>query len=117
MITAAAAKHASDIHVEPQSSDMVIRFRIDGLLREYQRVPRSLQNTVASRIKILSDMDISERRAPQDGRFLVKIGDRRIDLPVSTLPTQHVEKGVLRLLESSAPQANCTSLVIPPFLE
>ncbi len=117
MIKAAAAKGASDIHVEPQTSDLAIRFRVDGLLREYQRVPRSLQNTVASRIKILSDMDISERRAPQDGRFLVKIGDRRIDLRVSTLPTQHGEKVVLRLLESSAAQANFSSLGIPPFLE
>jgi len=117
MITAAAAKHASDIHVEPQSADMVIRFRIDGLLREYERVPRSLQNTVASRIKILSDMDISERRAPQDGRFLVRIGSRRIDMRVSTLPTQFGEKVVMRLLESDVPQGTFASLGIPAWID
>jgi type IV pilus assembly protein PilB len=117
MIKAAATKLASDIHVEPQSSDMVIRFRIDGLLREYQRVPRSLQNTVASRIKILSDMDISERRAPQDGRFLVRIGNRRIDMRVSTLPTQFGEKVVMRLLESDVPQGTFASLGIPAWID
>ena len=117
MIKAAAAKHASDIHVEPQSTDMVIRFRIDGLLREYERVPRSLQNTVASRIKILSDMDISERRAPQDGRFLVRIGSRRIDMRVSTLPTQFGEKVVMRLLESDVPQGTFASLGIPAWID
>ena len=117
MIKAAAAKRASDIHVEPQSADMAIRFRVDGLLREYQRVPRHLQNTVASRIKILSDMDISERRAPQDGRFLVRIGDQRLDLRVSTLPTQYGEKVVMRLLNSDAPQSTFKSLGIPPWIE
>jgi type IV pilus assembly protein PilB len=113
----AAGRKASDIHIEPQTSDMVIRFRIDGMLREYQRVSRHLQNTVTSRIKILSDMDISERRAPQDGRFLVKIGERRIDLRVSTLPTQYGEKVVLRLLESSAPQETFSKLGLPPAME
>jgi type IV pilus assembly protein PilB len=117
MITAAAAKHASDVHVEPQSSDMVIRFRVDGLLREYQRVPRNLQNTVTSRIKILSDLDISERRLPQDGRFLVRIGSRRIDLRVSTLPTQFGEKVALRLLDSLAPQGSFASLGMPVWIE
>jgi len=117
MIQAAAAKRASDIHIEPQSADMAIRFRVDGLLREYQRVPRNLQHTVASRIKILSDMDISERRAPQDGRFLVRIGARRIDLRVSTLPTQYGEKVVMRLLESDAPQGTFASLGIPPWID
>jgi type IV pilus assembly protein PilB len=117
MIQAAAAKRASDIHIEPQSADMAIRFRVDGLLREYQRVPRNLQHTVASRIKILSDMDISERRAPQDGRFLVRIGARRIDLRVSTLPTQYGEKVVMRLLESDAPQGTFASLGMPPWID
>jgi type IV pilus assembly protein PilB len=117
MIREAAARKASDIHIEPQTSDMVIRFRVDGLLREHQRVSRHLQHTVTSRIKILSDMDISERRAPQDGRFLVKIGDRRIDLRVSSLPTQYGEKVVLRLLESSAPQETFSNLGMPPVIE
>jgi type IV pilus assembly protein PilB len=113
-ITAAATKQASDIHIEPQATDTVIRLRIDGMLRDYQRIPRSLQNSVVSRIKILSDMDIAERRAPQDGRFLVKIQGRKVDLRVSTLPTQYGEKVVMRLLESNAPLQNFGTLGIPP---
>lgn len=115
MIKTAAAKRASDIHIEPQASDTSIRFRVDGILREYQRIPRALQNTVASRIKILSDMDISERRLPQDGRFLVRIEDRRIDLRISTLPTQYGEKVVLRLLESSLPNQDFSKLGFSPW--
>jgi len=113
-ITAAALKQASDIHIEPQVTDTVIRLRIDGMLRDFQRIPRSIQNSVVSRIKILSDMDIAERRAPQDGRFLVKISGRRVDLRVSTLPTQYGEKVVMRLLESDAPLQNFSTLGIPP---
>ena len=113
-INAAATKGASDIHIEPQVTDTVIRLRVDGMLRDYQRIPRSLQNSVVSRIKILSDMDIAERRAPQDGRFLVKILGRKVDLRVSTLPTQYGEKVVMRLLESNAPLQNFGMLGIPP---
>jgi type IV pilus assembly protein PilB len=113
MIKAAAGKQASDIHIEPQQGETAVRFRVDGILREYQRIPRLLQNQVASRIKILSDMNIAERRAPQDGRFVVKINGRRIDLRVSTLPTQYGEKVVLRLLESEAPTKEFGALGIP----
>src|SRR6202142_2636045 len=113
-ITAAASKGASDIHIEPQVTDTVVRLRVDGMLRDYQRIPRSLQNSVVSRIKILSDMDIAERRAPQDGRFLGKILGRKVDLRVSTLPTQYGEKVVMRLLESNAPLQNFGMLGIPP---
>ncbi|HEV1993785.1 MAG TPA: GspE/PulE family protein [Candidatus Acidoferrum sp.] len=113
MIKAAVDKGASDIHVEPQSEDTAIRFRVDGMLREYLRVPRNLQNTVASRIKILADMDISERRASQDGRFLVRLAGRRIDLRISTLPTQYGEKVVMRLLESEAPSQDFEKLGFP----
>jgi type IV pilus assembly protein PilB len=117
MIKAAAERRASDIHIEPHSDDTAIRFRVDGMLREYQRVPKALQNSVASRIKILSDMDIAERRAPQDGRFLVKIGGRRIDLRVSTLPTQYGEKVVMRLLEGDAPLQDLAKLGFPLWIE
>ena len=117
MIKAAAERRASDIHIEPHSDDTAIRFRVDGMLREYQRVPKALQNSVASRIKILSDMDIAERRAPQDGRFLVKIGGRRIDLRVSTLPTQYGEKVVMRLLEGDAPLQDLAKLGFPQWIE
>ncbi|MGH9735933.1 MAG: ATPase, T2SS/T4P/T4SS family [Candidatus Acidiferrales bacterium] len=112
-IAAASAKGASDIHIEPQSSEMVVRLRIDGMLREFQRIPRNLQNSVISRIKILADMDIAERRAPQDGRFLVRIAGRKVDLRVSTLPTQNGEKVVMRLLESDAPSQDLSNLGIP----
>lgn len=114
MIRAAAAKLASDIHIEPQAGETSVRFRVDGILREFQRIPRALQHQVVSRLKILSDMDIAERRNPQDGRFVVKINARRIDLRVSTLPTQYGEKVVLRLLETSAPGQDLKALGIPP---
>jgi type IV pilus assembly protein PilB len=113
MIKAAVTKKASDIHIEPQQSDTAVRFRVDGILRDHQRIPRILQNTVASRVKILSDMDIAERRNPQDGRFLVKIDGRRVDLRVSTLPTQYGEKVVMRLLEGESPLKDFPSLGIP----
>jgi type IV pilus assembly protein PilB len=113
MIKAAAAKHASDIHIEPQQADTAVRFRVDGILRDFQRIPRALQNQVASRVKILSDLDIAERRTPQDGRFVVKISGRRIDLRVSTLPTQYGEKVVMRLLESEAPTKDFAALGLP----
>ncbi|HKV24417.1 MAG TPA: ATPase, T2SS/T4P/T4SS family [Candidatus Acidoferrum sp.] len=113
MIKAAVTKKASDIHVEPQQNDTAVRFRVDGILRDFQRIPRALQNTVASRVKILSDMDIAERRTPQDGRFLVKISGRRVDIRVSTLPTQYGEKVVMRLLEGESPLKGFEELGIP----
>jgi len=116
MIRAAAAKKASDIHIEPQITETSIRLRVDGILREYQRIPRALQNSVTSRIKIISDMDIAERRAPQDGRFLVKISGRRLDLRVSTLPTQYGEKVVMRLLETDAPMQDLSALGFPDWI-
>jgi len=103
IIQKAMEKQASDIHIEPQATTTVIRIRVDGVLRELESAPRAVQNSLISRIKILADMDIGERRAPQDGRFTVAIGGRRVDLRVSTLPTQYGEKVVMRLLEASAP--------------
>ena len=103
VIAAANSERASDIHIDPQAGDTVIRIRVDGMLRELQRIPRTLQNSLVSRIKILSDMDIAERRAPQDGRFLVQMAKKKFDLRVSTLPTQYGEKVVMRLLEPHAP--------------
>jgi type II secretory ATPase GspE/PulE/Tfp pilus assembly ATPase PilB-like protein len=113
MIKAAIAKKASDIHIEPQQHDTAVRFRVDGILRDFQRIPRVLQNTVASRVKILSDMNIADRRAPQDGRFLVKVAGRRVDLRVSTLPTQYGEKVVMRLLEGESPLRDFAELGLP----
>jgi type IV pilus assembly protein PilB len=114
IIGAAVTKGASDIHIEPQTNDTIVRLRVDGLLRDLQRVPRSLQFAVVSRIKILADMDIAERRNSQDGRFLVKTAGRKIDLRVSTLPTQHGEKVVMRLLESEAPLQDFSNLGFAP---
>lgn len=113
MIRAAVSRRASDIHIEPQAAETSVRLRIDGLLRDFERIPRALQSSVASRIKILSDMDIGERRTPHDGRFLVKIQGRRLDLRVSTLPTQYGEKVVMRLLEADAPLHDFSALSFP----
>jgi type IV pilus assembly protein PilB len=109
----AMAKHASDIHIEPRAAETGVRIRVDGVLRDLQSIPRNLQTSLISRIKILCDMDISERRTPQDGRFMVSLGSRQIDLRVSSLPTQYGEKVVIRLLETSAPLSSFADLGIP----
>jgi type IV pilus assembly protein PilB len=113
IIQKAMAKQASDIHIEPQATLTIVRIRVDGVLRELDSIPRNLQNSLVSRIKILSDMDIGERRAPQDGRFMVAVGTRKMDMRVSTLPTQYGEKVVMRLLETSAPLLSFSDLGIP----
>jgi type IV pilus assembly protein PilB len=116
IIQVAIAKHASDIHVEPQATCTAIRIRVDGVLRELETVPLNIQNSLISRLKILADMDIGERRAPQDGRFMVAIGKSRVDMRVSTLPTQYGEKVVIRLLEATAPISSFGELGLPPNL-
>lgn len=103
IIQKALDKQASDIHIEPQATATAVRIRVDGVLRELENVPRGVQNSLVSRIKILSDMDIGERRTPQDGRFMVALGQRKVDIRVSSLPTQYGEKVVMRLLDASAP--------------
>jgi len=112
-IQAAVAKGASDVHIEPQSNETAIRIRVDGVLRDFKSVPRAIQNSLISRIKILADMDIAERRTPQDGRFMVNLGQRQIDLRVSTLPTQYGEKIVMRLLDSSAQMVSFSDVGMP----
>ncbi|MBO4418858.1 MAG: Flp pilus assembly complex ATPase component TadA [Oscillospiraceae bacterium] len=94
-------ERASDIHMEPRETDLRVRMRIDGVMREILTVPKELQNSVISRIKVMSSMDISERRIPQDGRFNVRVRNKDIDLRVSTLPTVYGEKVVMRLLDKS----------------
>jgi type IV pilus assembly protein PilB len=117
VIMAASAKHASDIHIEPQVDGVVVRIRVDGVLRDLQRVPAALQNSFISRIKILADMDIAERRNPQDGRFLVKMGTQQIDMRVSSLPTQYGEKIVMRLLNPGETVRGFAELGLPPAVE
>lgn len=114
IVSAAAQKKASDIHVEPQALGTIIRVRVDGMLRELARIPPELQNSLISRIKILSNMDISERRTPQDGRFLVQIGTRHVDLRVSSLPTHYGEKIVMRLLDPAATRVEFVDLGFSP---
>jgi len=92
---------ASDIHIEPQEFKTRVRYRIDGILYEKLSLPRSLHESFVSRIKILAQMRIDERRLPQDGRFTFKIGDQEVDLRVSSLPTVHGEKMVMRLLKKT----------------
>ncbi len=92
---------ASDVHIEPQIGDTRVRYRVDGILQERLALPAGLREAVVSRIKILSDMKIDEKRIPQDGRFNFKMGSQEVDLRVSTLPTVHGEKIVMRLLKKS----------------
>ncbi len=99
LINQAVNDRASDIHVEPTETDLRIRFRIDGVLHEVMRSPRSIQNGVISRLKVMADINIAERRIPQDGRIGIKIGGRPIDLRVATLPTVYGEKIVMRILD------------------
>ncbi len=93
-------KGASDIHIEPQEKDVVVRYRIDGVLRVFQRFPKRLKDAIVARIKIMANLDISERRKPQDGRIRLVIERRKIDLRVSTLPTIYGEKIVMRIQEA-----------------
>ena len=95
-------ERASDIHIEPDEGVLRIRYRVDGLLREGMRPPLQMHAAVVSRIKIMADLDISVRRAPQDGRMRVMMDNRLIDLRVSILPTYHGEKVVIRVLDKEA---------------
>jgi type IV pilus assembly protein PilB len=97
----AANEGASDIHFEPGEDDMRVRFRVDGVLREAARVPKKMVSGVVSRLKIMSDMDIAEKRVPQDGRVSVNVEDRRVDLRIVTLPTQRGEGAAIRILDKS----------------
>ena len=109
----AVKTNASDVHIEPALHDLQVRMRVDGVLREYTRIPKWLHGPVVSRLKILAKLDIAERRLPQDGRVNVLYQGRSIDLRVSTLPTQFGEKMVLRVLGGmSAP--SITSLGLSP---
>ena len=97
----AITERASDIHLEPRENVMQVRMRIDGLMRDILTVPKDVQASVISRIKIMSSLNIAEHRVPQDGRFNVRIKDKDIDLRISTLPTVYGEKVVARLLDKS----------------
>ncbi len=110
IIGRAINERASDIHIEPGERELRIRFRIDGVLHEVMSTPRSISNAVVSRIKIMSDLDISERRLPQDGRVGLRVGGRPVDLRVATLPSIHGEKVVMRILDKGASVASLEDL-------
>ena len=101
VLARAADEGASDIHFEPQARDLLIRFRHDGVLHEIMTIPKRLQAGVISRLKIMADLDIAERRIPQDGRIGLTVGGRPIDMRVASLPTVYGEKIVIRLLDRS----------------
>ncbi|MFZ7087328.1 GspE/PulE family protein [Curtobacterium sp. RRHDQ10] len=101
LVSQAIQDHASDIHIEPGEHEVRVRYRIDGVLHEMTPAPKNIQNGVISRLKIMSDIDIAERRKPQDGRMSVRHGGRQIDLRVATLPTVWGEKVVMRILDNT----------------
>src|SRR3990172_4162288 len=102
MIAQAVREGASDIHIEPDAEVLRIRYRVDGLLHEVMTPPRHLQAGVPSRIKIMADLDIAEKRVPQDGRIQMKVGEKDIDIRLATLPTIFGEKIVMRLLDKGS---------------
>ncbi|TFD50764.1 type II secretion system protein GspE [Cryobacterium sp. Hh11] len=110
LVSQAIQDRASDIHIEPAEHSLGVRYRIDGVLHAMQRAPKSIQNGVISRLKIMSDIDISERRKPQDGRMSVSHGGRKIDLRVATLPTVWGEKIVMRILDNSSTKLSLRDL-------
>ena len=102
LITQAVQDRASDIHIEPQEKDLRVRYRIDGVLHEVMRPAKNVQSAILSRLKIMGEMDIAERRLPQDGRVGLVVGGKAIDLRVASLPTVHGEKIVMRILDKSS---------------
>ncbi len=114
IISSAIKAHASDIHIEPTYKDTKVRFRIDGVLHAQPSPPKKFHNAIVSRLKIMSTLDISERRLPQDGRTKLKIDDREIDLRVSILPCGPGEKVVMRILDSSGLKLRLEDLGMEP---
>jgi type IV pilus assembly protein PilB len=106
----AVEERASDLHIEPQDRDLVVRLRIDGLLQEVQRLPKWTQGALVSRIKVLANLDIAEKRQPQDGRLVVDIEGRRVDMRVSTLPITNGEKIVIRIVDQNGISVGITDL-------
>ncbi|MGA2322692.1 MAG: ATPase, T2SS/T4P/T4SS family [Sedimentisphaerales bacterium] len=116
LLSQAVKSRASDVHIEPQEKSMMIRMRIDGILRDMVPPARNMQNAVLTRIKILSNLDIAERRLPQDGRLKIRASNRDIDVRVSTLPTIYGEKIVMRILDTAGASHNLDKLGIEPQL-
>lgn len=113
IITDAIRRNASDIHIETYEKRIRVRYRVDGLLQEMAPLPFKYRAAIVSRIKIMADLDISERRLPQDGRIKVKVGDRAIDIRLSVLPTIYGEKVVMRILDPKSVMVDLTRLGFP----
>jgi general secretion pathway protein E len=114
VLTAAIKENASDVHIEPFENRLVIRFRIDGVLREVLQSRRAVAPLVVSRIKVMSRLDIAEKRLPQDGRISLRIAGRAVDVRVSTMPSGHGERVVLRLLDKHAGRLDLGDLGMEP---
>ena len=97
----AVKERASDIHIEPHEREVVVRFRIDGILYDVYKPPKAFQNSIASRIKVMADLDIAEKRLPQDGRIKIKVAGKEVDLRISTVPVTNGERIVMRLADKS----------------
>ncbi len=116
IIRDAVSQNASDIHFEPTERNLQVRFRVDGVLRPARNIPKSMQSAVSARVKLMSEMNIAERRKPQDGRFTVQVGERKIDMRVSVLPTVFGERIVLRLLDRTASLRSLEQLGMPDHI-
>ena len=114
ILTQAVKDNASDIHIEPFENRLVVRFRVDGVLREVLQSKRAVAPLVVSRIKVMSKLDIAEKRLPQDGRISLRIAGRAVDVRVSTIPAGHGERVVLRLLDKQAGRLDLVSLGMDP---
>lgn len=110
LLTQAIKERASDIHLEPYENRLVVRFRVDGVMREVLAPKRALAPLLVSRIKIMAKLDIAEKRLPQDGRISLRLGGRAVDVRVSTMPTGHGERVVLRLLDKQAGRLGLSQL-------
>ncbi len=113
----AVTKKASDIHIEPFTDHTEVRFRIDGVLRPIMTVPKEFENALVSRIKVMANLDITENRQPQDGRVMTEVGERQVDLRISTLPIIHGEKTVIRILDKGSTKFELAKLGFSPMAE
>ncbi|MFA5530326.1 MAG: GspE/PulE family protein, partial [Thiohalomonadaceae bacterium] len=114
LLTEAVKEGASDIHIEPFEDRLVVRFRVDGVLREVLQPQKALAPLLASRIKVMARLDIAEKRLPQDGRISLRVAGRAVDVRVSTLPSGHGERVVLRLLDKQAGRLDLVHLGMDP---
>ena len=116
LITRAVEGRASDIHIEPFEDELKVRYRIDGVLHDAESTPKKLQAAIISRIKIMAKLNIAERRLPQDGRIRLKVGEKEVDLRVSTIPILHGESVVMRILHKEGIVIDLKLLGFPPAI-